>query len=305
MTPVCGEWEIPAGYQFWHTIRFLRMGQRDPSVQRESDHIRIARWFHSGAATVELRVHGGTLTARAWGPGAHEAMEAVPNWAGLHDVPCRDFGCVSLNRTLHPVLGTHLSRAPFVSHEVLPNILQQQIAWRDAARIWYALLAEVGEVAPGPFDLTLPPTFEQMRRTPHGFLQQIGLSEPRIRAIREVGRLGHRLDEWLAHSKERFVARITSLPSIGPWTANHVLAVSMGEPDVLVTGDYTIPHTVCWVLAREARGTDERMRELLAPFTGNRWRVVRLMWARNLHAPRRGARMSGLRKRSGFAGPRR
>ena len=77
-----------------------------------------------------------------------------------------------------------------------------------------------------------------------------------------------------------------------------------GGADVLVTGDYTIPHTVCWVLAREARGTDERMRELLAPFTGNRWRVVRLMWARNLHAPRRG-RMSGLRKRSGFAGPRR
>ena len=305
MTPVFGEWAVPTGYQFWHTIRFLRMGQRDPSVTREADRIRIARWFQSGPATVEMRVSKGAVKARAWGPAAQEAMESVPQWAGLHEVPCRDFGCPSLNRTLYPVMGTHLSRAPFVSHEVLPHILQQQIAWRDAARMWYQLLADVGEVAPGPFTLKLPPTFAQMRRIPHGFLQQIGLSEPRIRAIREVGRLGHRMDDWYAHSKEQFVQRISTLPSIGPWTANHVLAVSMGEPDVLVPGDYTIPHTVCWVLAGEARGTDERMRALLEPFTGNRWRVVRLMWALNLHAPRRGARMSGQRKRYGFGGPRR
>ena len=34
------------------------------------------------------------------------------------------------------------------------------------------------------------------------------------------------------------------LPQMGPWTTFHALAVSMGEPDVIVTGDYTLPHTV-------------------------------------------------------------
>jgi len=278
------------------------MGQRDPTVQRGIRGVRMARWVRSGAATVELLWEDGRILGTAWGPGATEAMTYIPQWVGLHDTPCIDFGRDALNRRLSPVLGTHLSRAPFVSHEVLGHILQQQIAWRDAARIWFQLVSGVGEEAPGPFGLRMPLTFEQMKRTPYGFFQQVGISEPRIHAIREVGRLGYRLDEWLAVSQEDFVRRVTTLPSIGPWTANHVLAVSMGAPDVVVRGDYTIPHTVAWVLAREARATDDRMEELLQPFKGNRWRLVRLLWALNVQAPRRGPRMSGQRRRYGPAG---
>lgn len=303
MSALLGEWATPQGYQFWHTLRFLRMGQRDPTVHRSASCVRIARWFPTGPAVVELRWEAPKIIGAAWGPGAEEAIGAIPRWAGLHDTPCTDFGNEGLNRRLSSVMGVHLSRAPFVSHELLSHILQQKIAWRDAARLWFQLVSGVGEVAPGPFRLRMPLSFQQMRRTPHGFFQEVGLTEPRIRAIREIGRLGYRIDKWLCCSTQEFTRRVTTLPSIGPWTAQHVLAVSMGEPDIVVRGDYTIPHTVAWVLAGEMRGTDARMDALLRPFTGNRWRLVRLFWALNLQAPRRGPRMSGQRRRYGYAGP--
>jgi hypothetical protein len=55
-------------------------------------------------------------------------------------------------------------------------------------------------------------------------------------------------------------------------------------------GDYHVPHAVCWTLAGEPRGSDERMLELLAPWEGHRARVVRLIEAAGLFAPRFGPR---------------
>jgi len=57
-------------------------------------------------------------------------------------------------------------------------------------------------------------------------------------------------------------------------------------------GDFHLGPAVCWALAHEERGTDERMRELLTPFAGHRARVIRLIEAAGIHAPRRGPRMA-------------
>jgi hypothetical protein len=52
---------------------------------------------------------------------------------------------------------------------------------------------------------------------------------------------------------------------------------------------------VCWALAREPRGTDERMLELLEPYRGHRGRVQALLEAGNISAPAYGPRMEGER----------
>ena len=41
-------------------------------------------------------------------------------------------------------------------------------------------------------------------------------------------------------------------------------------------GDFHMPNAVAWHLAGEPRGTDARMLELLEPYVGHRWRVIRL-----------------------------
>ena len=85
--------------------------------------------------------------------------------------------------------------------------------------------------------------------------------------------------------------RLLTIPGVGPWTAAEVAVVALGDPDAVSVGDYHLPHAVTWTLAGEPRGDDARMLELLAPFAGHRGRVVRLIEAGGMTAPRRGPRM--------------
>jgi hypothetical protein len=55
-------------------------------------------------------------------------------------------------------------------------------------------------------------------------------------------------------------------------------------------GDYHLKNTVAHALAGEARATDERMLELLAPYRGQRGRVVRLLQLDGHGAPKFGPR---------------
>jgi hypothetical protein len=56
--------------------------------------------------------------------------------------------------------------------------------------------------------------------------------------------------------------------------------------------DAHLSHVVAWNLAREPRGTDERMLELLAPWAGNRARVIRLLEIDGAPYPRYGPRVA-------------
>jgi 3-methyladenine DNA glycosylase/8-oxoguanine DNA glycosylase len=85
--------------------------------------------------------------------------------------------------------------------------------------------------------------------------------------------------------------RLRAFPGLGPWTAAGVAAVALGDPDAVPVGDFHIPHMVSWALAREPRGDDQRMLELLEPYRGHRGRVVRLLMLAGVTAPRYGPRM--------------
>ena len=122
--------------------------------------------------------------------------------------------------------------------------------------------------------------------------QKLGISRKRGAVIRELGRIGHRLDQWASDPLPELRERLLTIPGVGPWTVEHCLGFSLSAADVVPLGDYALPHTVCWALAGEERGTDARMLELLEPWSGRRWSVLRLILAANLRAPRRGPRIA-------------
>jgi 3-methyladenine DNA glycosylase/8-oxoguanine DNA glycosylase len=70
-----------------------------------------------------------------------------------------------------------------------------------------------------------------------------------------------------------------------------VALVALGDADAVSVGDYHLPHLTSWALAGEARGSDERMLELLEPYRGHRGRVLRLLTVSGLVVPRFGPRL--------------
>ena len=85
------------------------------------------------------------------------------------------------------------------------------------------------------------------------------------------------------------VASVSAQPKAsGPDAA----AIAKIAADAVPLGDYHYPHMVAWAFIGRPRGSDEQMLELLEPFAGHRGRVLRLLLAAGLSAPRYGPRMS-------------
>jgi 3-methyladenine DNA glycosylase/8-oxoguanine DNA glycosylase len=174
---------------------------------------------------------------------------------------------------------------------MIQTVMQQLIEWREAENLWRKMVHHFGHPAPGHQRLRIPPSYKEIASMDLSVFQKLGLSMKRGAVIRELGRIGHRLDAWHDEPIEVLRRRLLSIPGIGPWTVDHCLGFSLGADDVVPFGDYQLPHTVCWALADEPRGDDERMAELLKPWHPRRWSVLRLIFAANLRVPRRGPRI--------------
>ncbi|MGB4137958.1 MAG: DNA-3-methyladenine glycosylase 2 family protein, partial [Microbacterium sp.] len=84
---------------------------------------------------------------------------------------------------------------------------------------------------------------------------------------------------------------LTSLPGVGPWTAAETRIRALGDADAVSFGDYHLAHEVGYALTG-SRTDDAGMQELLAPWTGHRQRVIRLILASGVQEPRRGPRLA-------------
>jgi 3-methyladenine DNA glycosylase/8-oxoguanine DNA glycosylase len=283
-------------YAFLEVTRLLRTGGRDPTFRRHDDGFTSAHRFATGEATLDVRCRGARVVAEAWGPGADEALERLPRRLGLHEAPW------SLPPGTNPRVDQMLKAHPGLrlvdtgdAYEALVNIVPQQlVTWAEAASSWRQLVERLGTPAPGPaahaLGLMLPPTPKALASAGTAQLQACGLGSKRARVLVDVGRRAGRLQEAAAMPTADAVRRLTALPGIGPWTATSVLGMRLGRPEPVLLGDYHMPHTVAWGLAGEPRGTEARMLELLAPYEGQAFRVLRLLHAARVSAPKRGPR---------------
>jgi len=59
----------------------------------------------------------------------------------------------------------------------------------------------------------------------------------------------------------------------------------LGDADAVSVGDPHLKNLVCWALAEEPSGTDDRMLELLEPYPGHRGRVCTLLLSSGISRP--------------------
>ncbi len=268
-------------------------GRRDPSIRFERDGVWLARRTADGPASLHLSLAGGGITAEAWGPGAALALEAAPGLAGLLDRPAELVPRDPLIRELaHRFPGLRLPRTGQLVPALLPAVTGQKVTRIEAERAYHGILRKLGEPAPGPVPLTVPPAPDRLAAVPYFELHPVGLERRRAELLRRIGSMAPQIESWLALSPAEARQRLRAIEGIGPWTAAEATFAAYGDPDAVSLGDFHLPDLVAWAMAGEPRGDDARMLELLEPYAGQRARVVRLLEVSGIKIPRFGPRLA-------------
>lgn len=274
------------------TLRPLQHGRGDPVSRVERDEAWRATRTPEGPGTQHLRVVAGRVEAEAWGPGAPWLLEHTTELVGENDDD-RDFVCLHPQvRELHKrYAGLRICHSRAVVEIIVPTILEQKVTGTGARRSYRALIRAYGEPAPGPFGLLLPPAPKVLASIPYEDMHPFGIERKRATTVKVACSYAARLEETCTMEDEAAWRRLLALPGVGPWTTALVAWVAWGDPDAVEVGDLHVPHLVSWFLAGEPRGSDQRMLELLDPYVGHRGRVIRLIEASGVRAPRYGPRM--------------
>ena len=282
----------------------LYRGRGDPTG-RLSSHavVRVTR-TRDGPATLLAELRGTQLEAEAWGEGADRVLDGLPALLGLLDDPS------GFDPSPHPLIADLARRRPglrlgwtgAVFEALLPAILEQKVTGGQAATAFRGLTQRYGEPAPGPVAaaqrLRLQPSPGTLAALPYYAYHPFGVEGRRADVVRRTAREAGRLEALADLPGTRTeigtaaTAALRARPGIGPWTAAEVTARALGDPDAVSVGDFHLKNLVAFALAGESRGTDERMLELLEPWRGHRARVIRLLEASGIEAPRFGPRYS-------------
>ena len=290
-SPLRLTFDVPEPYNLWHSVRFQRMGKHDPRSQLTKIAYQFCSRLPSGPATASITSGPAQLHAELWGEGADELASLLGEQLGIHS-PLVAADAPDLPKPLLKLRAAGLRRTQRgntrVVETLIPIILQQLVTWREAAASWRGLLMRYGTDAPGPYPLKCPPTLETLTRLTLPDFRRLGVGAKRARTIQSVCATLMRYQKSPVIKQQQ---ALLNLPGIGPWTLEFYRGLELGAVDAVPTGDYHLPSTVAWVLTTQRQATDEDMLQLLKPYQGYRFDILRLIMGANISAPRRSPRM--------------
>lgn len=231
-----------------------------------------------------------TMAAEAWGPGADWLLEQAPRLLGADD-DLTGFEPTGKVRELWRRRPFLLARTDRPWDAIVAGIFGQKVQVANAVKARRLLARRHGEPAPGPRQGWVLPDPGQVAAMGYHQFHPLGVERKRAEILIRVAREMRRIGDFSDRTPEQAKARLQRIRGIGPWTAAMVTASVMGDADAVPVGDFHIPNTVAWTMAQEPRATDERMLELLEPYVGHRWRVIRLAKSSG-SAPKYGPKLS-------------
>ncbi len=297
------EWELPFRVSVRLTLGVQGRGRSDPTFQfDEAGTIWRTSLTPDGPGTIRVWQAAETLAeatrvrAQAWGPGANWLLDALPAALGADD------DISAFDPASHPVLrdsasrhpGLRIGRTGRLMEALIPAILEQKVVLAEAHRAWRYLLANFGTPAPGPAPrgMYVFPHPKVWRRIPSWDWHRAGVEGVRARTIIEAATVAATLERLLTKGHEEADRKLRTLNGIGVWTSAEARQRAAGDPDAVSVGDAHLSNTVGWALAGRDRTTDAEMLDMLAPFSGQRYRATRLILLSGKGgAPRRGPRM--------------
>lgn len=260
----------------------LAMLQGDPTIRVTTGMVERATFTPQGPGTLRVTWQPGapTVTVEAFGDGSGWLLGRARQSIGAHDDPS-DFQPSSgaLRHLRQRFQGDRVPQTGTLWHDLAWTIVQQRIRRVDAARQWQLLVRAWGSPAPGGAGLFTPPAPERLAVAAPWALRRFGIDARRAVALRNAATRAKQLQRLIDEPDQRVLAKLTSVPGIGPWTASCLSAFTLGDPDTVIVGDSGIPSLIASTLAGERHADDARMLELLEPYRPHRYRVLRLAFA--------------------------
>lgn len=199
------------------TLSPQRRGPGDPCYQLVDGAIWKTSLLPSGPVTARIATSARTtVECEAWGDGAAEFLERLPALLGVHDdatgfAPEEPTIAAAHRRVPHLRLG----RTGQVLEALVPAVLEQRVAGKDAFRAWRLLVTKYGAPAPGPAPerMRVPPPAEVWRRIPSWEFHLANVDPGRARTLVGCAQRADALERLSARPPED--AR-TALMTLGP-----------------------------------------------------------------------------------------
>lgn len=279
------------------TVLFQRRGGGDPTMTTAGSVIWRASRTPDGIATLALRqTAGGAVKGAAWGPGREWAIAQLPALCGADDDP------TGFDASRHPLIADahhrnpdlRIGRTDLVFDALASAVFEQKVTGVQAFGAWRRIVSWHGERAPGPTPRPMfaPPSIDGWRHVPSWSWHRAGLEPPQARTVVQAARAGESIvraaiEAVTGDDRDRV---FTSLRGVGLWTSAEARIRAFGDPDAVSVFDYHLAHEVGHALTGH-RVDDDGMLELLAPWAGQRQRVIRLIGASGVREPRRGPKL--------------
>ena len=274
------------------TLGPMQRGRGDPTMRSGHGFVERASRTPEGPSSVRFAETAGGIDVEAWGPGAAWVLDRSAAWCGAEDDDSGFDPPPGLVREIwRRKRGLRIPRTGLLTERLIPVILEQKVTGNEARRAYRRLVTALGVPAPGPLGLVLPPEPERVAALPYYAFHPFGVERRRAEVVRALCARTAWVDEAAALSIDAARDRLSTVQGIGPWTVAEVARTALGDADAVSVGDYHVPNIVAWALAREPRGSDERMLELLEPFRPHRGRVQLLLEHGGIRAPAFGPRM--------------
>jgi 3-methyladenine DNA glycosylase/8-oxoguanine DNA glycosylase len=294
----CFEIEVGDDFQLRPTFRLAAMGSRDLTCRVTDEQIEQTFVTPQGPAILSAVVANGIADCTVQGDGAEYLVPGMANYFGASDSVVGFAPTGKMERLAKQFAGTRLPRSPVLFHRLVQIVLQQLVSWDDAAATWKSLVRTYGTPVADcaqfssvqDSELFIAPEPKRIAELGYYDLVACGAIPKQARLILHLAKQAGRI-ERLSADPPKLIRFLEQIRGIGPWSIACLRGFVLGEPDVLITGDYGMPHYVSWFLEKKPRSDDAEMEVLLSPFAGHRFRVLHMIMQSGIKPPRYGPKM--------------
>jgi hypothetical protein len=268
----------PARLDLASTLAPLRVGVSDPCWRVEPGG---AWWWATrtpaGPVTTRFVPGDGQVGVEAWGEGVAWVEGRLPLVVGAADRADLADATELVAGLAARFPGFRMAGHGRVADAAVEAICRRGVSAFEAARAWSLMVDAMGDDAPGPGGLRLPPAPRRLASCDPYDLHVLGLEQGRADEVRRVGSHASRLEVDPRDGGAEAISHLAGIAGIGADVVEHARSVALGDADAAPVIDAHNTAAVVRTLWTGAGDGVVDLPGLMEPHAPHRGRLVRLI----------------------------